>query len=143
VNGNYVPLVWDDLDNQFSPDMLAAEGTYPGGGLLVWLPGSSNKLLRFKGTRPNVLCVTIPPGFSILSNGAPQPAPPEILPDVLRATSRGDILFRYNRVTKGYTAHAYDDLENKFVPEIPAILPGEAYLYYRAGSATQSCTGYQ
>jgi hypothetical protein len=143
VNGNYVSVVWDDLDNKFVPETLAAEVTLPGGGVLVWLPGSADKTLTFSGIRPTSVCVSIPPGFSILSNGAPQPAPPEILPAVLRPASRGDMLFRYNRVTKGYTAHAYDDLENKFVPDIPMIPPGEAYLYYRAGTATQSCTSYQ
>lgn len=141
VNGSFVPVIWDDLDNKFVPESLAVEPTYPGGGVFLWLPGSTDKVLRFSGTRPPSLCVSIPRGFSLLSNGAPQPARPEIGP-VLGNIPAGDVLYRYNPVTKAYTPHVYDDLDAKWVPDLPTIPPGEAYLYYRAGGAVQSCTTY-
>jgi hypothetical protein len=140
VNGSFVPVIWDDLDNKFVPESLAVEPTFPGGGVFLWLPGSDEKVLRFSGTRPRGLCISIPRGFSLLSNGAPQPAPPEIAPAVIGNNPGGDVLFRYNPVTKAYTPHIYDDLDNTWIPPLPTIPPGEAYLYYRAGPGMQACS---
>lgn len=138
INDNFVAAVWDDLDNKFSPESAAAHGTLPGGGVIVWLPGSSDKIVRFAGEYPTgTVCVSMPRGCSIVS-GVPRPGAPVIRPFAGREAA-GDVIYRYDRVTKNYTAHQFDDLDNSWVPNLPAFGVGEAFYYCRNGAPISWC----
>jgi hypothetical protein len=142
VNGNFVAAVYDDLDNAYTPAAAAAETVLPGDGVFVLNPGSTDKVLTFVGEVPQGPTSTaIPKGFSIKSSVVPQAVAPDKTKNTdgsaapIPATA-GDTLYRYDATTKGYSAYVFDDLDNKFVPDLPVINVGEAFFYLRTGNAT-------
>jgi hypothetical protein len=140
VNNNFIAVQWDDLDNKYTPDADAAQTTLPGEGVFVFIPGAADKVLTFVGEVPQGNTTTaIPRGFSIKSSVVPQAVKPDDkgFPGTTAAGAvGGDTLYRYNATTKAYTAYQFDDLDNKFNPDLPTIGVGEAFFFFRVGNAT-------
>ena len=147
VNGTFITITWDDLDNQFIPPSAAGETTLPGDGVFVFIPGSENKTLTFTGeiqqTDP---CALVPKGFSIKSHPYPYPASgnkislrPPIIWDPLDPPGTVKI-FRFNTTTRAYDMYTLDELDNKWIPDPgPVFQIGEAFFIYRAGGAIYWC----
>ena len=134
VNGNFIAAQWDDLDLKYTPDAAAAETVLPGDGVFVFIPGGADKVLTFVGeVTQGQTSTPLPRGYSIKASVVPQAGKPDAfgLPAV-----GGDTLYRYDPVTKGYSAYQFDDLDNKFVPDLPIIDVGEAFFYLRIGPST-------
>jgi hypothetical protein len=133
VNGSFLSARYDDLDGAYV-GAAATETTVPGEGVYVLNPDAADKVLTFVGeVVQGATSTPLPKGYSIKSSVVPQAAKPDAigLPGVA-----GDALFRYNPSTKGFTSYRFDDLDNKWVPDLPVINVGEAFFYLRAGNAT-------
>lgn len=133
-NGGFVSAQYDDLDNKYTPDAAAAETTVPGEGVFVFLTGAADKVVTFVGEVVQGNTSTpLPRGFSIKSSVVPQAGKPDGfgLP-----AAGGDTVFRYSTATKSYSSFQFDDLDAKFVPDLPVIGVGEAFFYFRAGAET-------
>jgi hypothetical protein len=134
VNGGFSPAVWDDLDNKYAPDAAAALTVLPGEGVFIFVPSTTDKVLTFVGEVPQGATTTpIPRGFSIKASVVPQAVKPDTIG---LPAAGGDTLYRYSATTKGYTPYVFDDLDNKWVPDLPVIGVGEAFFYFRVGPAT-------
>jgi hypothetical protein len=134
VNNNFTPAVWDDLDNKYTGDAEAAQVVLPGEGVFVFIPGGADKVLTFVGeVVQGATSTPLPQGYSIKASVVPQAGKPDAfgIPG-----SAGDTLYRYNTTTKNYDPYVYDDLDSKFVPDLPIINVGEAFFYLRIGPAT-------
>jgi nitrogen fixation-related uncharacterized protein len=133
--GQFKSAQYDDLEGTFSPADVADKTTIPGDGVFCFLPsGGGNKILTFVGEVVQGNTTTpIARGFSIKSSVVPQKGKPDAfgLP-----AAGGDLIFRYNSVTRGYKSFQFDDLENAWSPPLEDINVGEAFFYFRTGAAT-------
>jgi len=135
ANGNFIAAQWDDLDNKYTPDAAAAELVVPGDGVFVLIPGGADKVLTFVGEVVQGDTTTaVPRGYSIKASVVPQAGKPDAF-GLQAIAAGGDTLYRYDPATKQYAAYQFDDLDNKFSPDLPIINVGEAFFYLRVGAA--------
>lgn len=112
-DGSFVATVWDDLDNQFVPTDIANRILLPGDGVFVFLPSTTNRTLTISGQYPGQVCTTVPRGYSIKAGlGAPTY-------QITISPTPADTIYFYNPATKNYTARMYDDLDARWVPDLP------------------------
>lgn len=133
VNGSFASSRYDDLDGTFS-GAATTQTVLPGDGVYVFIPGSADKVLTFVGEVSQGQTTTpLPRGFSIKASVVPQAGAPDAfgLP-----AANGDVLYRYNPATKGFSSYRFDDLDGTWSPALPSINVGEAFFYLRSGAAT-------
>jgi hypothetical protein len=109
------------------------KSTGPGEGVIVYLPGSENRVLTFVGYIPQgEICTEIPHGFSVRSNLIPQTT---TLDRLAIPHSPGDVVYTFSNSTKSFQRWELDD---PFLP-IVTIPVGQAFWLYHNGSATTWC----
>jgi hypothetical protein len=129
--------IWEELDEAFIPESVAAEELLPGDGVFVFLPGLADRVLTFVGQVPEgEVCTAIPHGWLIKASVVPQTVS---LEQMDFPHSPGDMVFVLNRRTQSYTSYQFDGLDNTWMPASPVIAVGEAFFVYRAGLATSWC----
>lgn len=134
VGDRFETIVWNDLDDNFIPEAAAAEETLPGDGVLVFLPGTQNRVLTFVGEIPQGdLCTTIPTGWSIKSSVVPQAINPADY-----NFPNANLIFRLT-ITGSYEVFRFDDLENAWKPSLPNFKVGEAFFVFNRGPAVDWC----
>lgn len=136
-NGSFLSWQYDDLDAKFNPDTALTETSVPGEGVFVFLTGAADKVVTFVGEVVQGNTTTpLPRGFSIKSSVVPTAGKPDGYGAGSIPAAGGDTLFKYNTASKSYTSSGFDDLDLKWVPDLPSIAVGEAFFYFRAGAET-------
>ena len=135
-NGSFIPAVWDDLDNKFSPDSAAALPLQPSDGVFVYLPGSVEKTLTVYGANiGRTICTPVPTGLSIRC--APGPLKTTLSTSQFPAAD-GDAIYVYDPATRQFAISIFDGLDNRWTSDLTIPL-GQAVYIFRAGPATNWC----
>lgn len=137
IGGQFVTATWDDLDNKFVPDDVSAQQLLPGDGVFLYLPGDTDRVLTEVGEiQQGTVCTDLPHGFSVKSNPIAQAG--SVANWNFPATD-GDLIYVWNNVTHTYQVFQYDILSESWLPDLPTLSPGQAFLVYHQGLSTQWC----
>jgi len=147
ASGSFQTASYIELLGSWSGDAVG-QTLLPGDGVFVFLPGptgaeAANKVVTFVGEVPqNATSTAIPKGFSIKSSVVPQ----DVSVDTTKNTdgtaapipaTDGDVIYKYNPVTKNYAANSYIALLGGWdTSPLPVIKVGEAFYYFHTGNAT-------
>jgi hypothetical protein len=141
VGADFKSARFDDLDGTYNGEASTLT-VVPGEGVYFFLPGTANKTITFVGEVPqNQTSTPLPRGYSIKSSVVPQAVKPDAVKNTDQSSAaipaaNGDVIYRYNPDTKGFTTYRFDDLDGIWGPTLPTFNVGEAFYYFRAGAAT-------
>jgi len=137
VNGNFVTIQYDDLDQAFGPAAAASQPLEPGNGAFVRNPTQTTLTTTFVGEVPQgTLSNPLPQGFSIKASQVPQAGTANTL---LVPGQAGDKLFKWDKTKQQYVSTQFDDLDNAWSPA-PTIDVGEAFFLFKKTAGTWSRT---
>lgn len=119
----FTTLTYDDIDGNFGTGGSAT--LVPGEGAFVRLNGTANLTVTFVGeVMQGDLKNAYPKGLSIRSSQVPQEG--QITAMGFKGKN-GDQIFYYNTTKQGYDTYTFDDIDNAFTGNPPALKVGQAF----------------
>ena len=134
----YRSATYDTSSRTFEPADIAAEELSPGRGFFLFNPATNALTLTFVGEfMQGTLTNNVPAGFSLVASMVPQEATLALLGF---PTEPGDVVYRFNPLTQTFVAAVFDDIDGAWMPGIPQVYAGEAFVVFKNRPATWTRT---
>jgi len=120
---------FDALTTRFLPEALGQRELPPGKGVFVLNPARQSLTVTFVGEVPQGRLVNeLPAGFSLVASMVPQAGTAEQLGF---AGEQGDYIYTFSEALQKYHLSACDDIEQAWLPGLPILEAGKAFLLYK------------